>query len=149
MACQSKPADRLSVLGLALALVAGMLPSTPALAQAPSQARVLAWHCLQQDDAAFHVLCVPRMWPAHAPEAATEVNPPGVNVNMLPVAQRGDAEVMSTQAWRIPLHVRPSDPAHVTVLLQSVLCGKRSQCEVSYGASGSLSKGLLTASRQD
>lgn len=120
---------RFGVLALSLSAGCFLLPLTAA-AQDVTATKALAWHCTQEMDAAFHVLCVPRIAETGSP--ATPDAPPGVSLNLMPVAQRGDSEVMSADAWRIPLHVRPSDPAFVTTLLKSVLCGKRAACDVSY-----------------
>lgn len=126
-------------------LALGLLPWAAA-AQDVAAAPALAWRCVQQTDAAFHVLCVPRMQVGASPHLdATPAMRPGVNVNMLPVAQRGDAEVMSADAWRIPLHVQPRDPQLVAQLLKSVLCGTRAACDVQYGAQGHEGAALLTA----
>lgn len=101
----------------------------------------LVWNCVQEYDASFHVLCMPRL----AGKAATGLHADGSGedssddaaptprwTNMTPVAQRGDAEVMSTQAWRVPLHVAPRDMTKVGALLESALCGKRDHCSVRY-----------------
>lgn len=122
---------RLGVLALSLSAGCLLLPLSAA-AQDATATKALAWHCTQETDAAFHVLCVPRIAEAGTPAAPDA--PPGVSLNLMPVAQRGDSEVMSADAWRIPLHVRPSDPVFVTTLLKSVLCGKRAACDVSYDA---------------
>ena len=35
---------------------------------------------------------------------------------------------------RIPLHTEPVDTQHLAELVQSVMCGSRSQCETHYSA---------------
>jgi hypothetical protein len=52
---------------------------------------------------------------------------------MRPVAERGDAEVHSADAWRIPLHSAATDQAFLMALLESVLCGKHANCSVEVG----------------
>lgn len=99
-------------------------------------APVLNWHCVQEFDGAFHVRCTPHA--AHQDPGAPvqgQVTDSGADLAVdarLPVAQRGDAEVYSADAWRVPLHVPPRDPRHVEALLQSVLCGTRMACTVRY-----------------
>ena len=128
------PSRYLRLSGSGLLAAVCLLPLS-AVAQEAAAPNVLAWHCVQESDAAFHVLCVPRMGGSENISRNTvAATAHGVNLNLLPVAQRGDAEVMSADAWRIPLHVRPSDTSFVTTLLKSVLCGKHVACAVSYGA---------------
>ena len=109
---------------------------------AATQASPLAWRCVQESDAQFHVLCIPQgAGVARFQGDDSENSPDGapshrMSAEMRPVAQRGDAEVFSTEAWRVPLHSRPTDSTFVTMLLESVLCGKRAQCSVDYGADG-------------
>lgn len=117
------------------------LPATAVLGAAEpgaADAAAMAWHCEQEFDAAFHVLCTPR---AQAPggAAATPAQAPVPTTDAarwaaekLPVAQRGDAEVHSAPAWRVPLHARPAGRERVEELLQSVLCGTRPACAVHY-----------------
>lgn len=114
-----------------------------AAAQSQPPLPPLAWQCTQEHDVQFHVLCVPYLPPATARPsdwplaAASRFDPPPLNVaaDMRPVAQRGDSEVFSAEAWRVPLHAAPSDPSRVTALLESVLCGHRTDCSVRYGTS--------------
>ena len=120
------------------ALVALVLPEF-VNAQNQPQATPLAWQCVQEFDQFFHVLCAPRAPavavagdPVMAPAAKVETAGLHPAADMRPVAQRGDPEVFSAEAWRVPLHSAPSDPARVTVLLESVLCGTRPACTVRY-----------------
>ena len=119
-------------------LLAAALPLAAAAQSGPPP---LAWQCTQEYDSSFHVLCVPRSLPAAAvprdepalPVPRLEPWPLQGSADMRPVAQRGDAEVFSADAWRVPLHAAPSDPSRVIALLESVLCGKRTECSVRYG----------------
>jgi hypothetical protein len=100
----------------------------------------LDWHCVQEFDAGFHFLCRPRsMRDAEAVSDTAASNAPATSAqhrapDLRPVAQRGDGEVFSAEAWRVPLHARPTDRAHVVQLLDSVLCSARARCTVHYGA---------------
>ncbi len=132
----SRTARRLLHTCLIFAAPAGLAVSATA-ADRP-QAAAIAWHCSQEADASFQVLCVPRQADA---DTATAVPAPPVTpgtagvtpfADMRPVAQRGDAEVFSAPAWRIPLHARPTDIDMVRQLLKSVLCGTHPACGVSY-----------------
>jgi hypothetical protein len=113
----------------------------PAAAAAAEPARsvppAIAWHCVQEFDEAFHVLCVPRaVEPDDARAVAVPVSLPATgpapSADMRPVAQRGDAEVFSAPAWRVPLHLAPTDRRLVDQLLTSVLCGTRPACSADY-----------------
>ena len=104
------------------------------------KAAPLAWQCSQELDPSFQVLCFPHLT-AEALEGRSPIGAPapreaaqGWRGDMRPVAQRGDVEVFSAEAWRVPLHAAPSDPVMVRTLLQSVLCGKRPACSVLYQA---------------
>jgi hypothetical protein len=97
----------------------------------------ISWHCVQEHDEAFNVLCAPRM--AASDTDAAPVPVPtwtaaagATAADMRPVAQRGDAEVFSASAWRVPLHSEPTDPTLVETLLKSVLCGVHPACSVAY-----------------
>ena len=117
------------------------LPATavPGAAEpGPADAAALAWHCEQQFDAGFHVFCTPQSQaPGAAAATAVQAEAPTTAparwaAEKLPVAQRGDAEVHSAPAWRVPLHARPAERERVEELLQSVLCGARPGCAVHY-----------------
>jgi hypothetical protein len=121
-------------------LVPLILALTPVIAHAEetgAQGAAIAWRCVQEFDESFNVLCSP----AHVGNARPEMTPMADEgaqrypLDRLPVAQRGDAEVFSTKAWRVPLHSRPNDTSMVEELLKSVLCGKRPECNVEYGRS--------------
>jgi hypothetical protein len=122
--------------------------------QAQSVAGVtpLKWRCVQTLDAQFNVACRPDA--ARTPvepvapsntEAVMDTAPRALG--LLPVAQRGAAEVFSTPAWLIPLHVAPVDTAHVQLLLESVLCGAQSQCKVTYDVQSSGAVTITLAGR--
>lgn len=121
-------------------LVALSLPAAAVLgASEPgaANAAALAWHCEQQFDAAFHVLCTPQAQVGIAAAAGVQAPTPTAGparwaAEKLPVAQRGDAEVHSAPAWRVPLHAKPAQRERVEELLQSVLCGTRPGCAVHY-----------------
>lgn len=129
--------------------------SFPGQAQSVAVVEPLKWHCVQTMDAQFNVACRPL--PADAPidlieliestaVAAAIVTPPNAT-GLVPVAQRGAAEVYSAPAWLIPLHVAPSDAAHVQLLLESVLCGAQSHCWVSYGTRSNDAASMTLAGR--
>jgi len=107
----------------------------------------MIWRCAQEFDDAFHVLCVPHALGGdrRTTDAEAESRPAvaaGVSANdMRPVAQRGDAEAYSADAWRVPLHSRPTDPNFVEQLLASVLCGTHPACSVVYGGGVSRTAG--------
>lgn len=126
--------------------------SLPGRAQSVSVVTPLKWQCVQTMDAQFNVACRPM--PANAPVELIEqiavagaMDTPTNATGLLPVAQRGAAEVYSTPAWLIPLHVAPSDAAHVQLLLESVLCGAQSQCWVSYGTRSNDAASMTVAGR--
>ena len=111
---------------------------TATSAQTRDEPSAIAWDCVQRSDESFHVTCIPRgQPPVRGADAAVETRmvstPRGRD--MRPVAQRGDAEVFSAEAWHVPLHSPPTDPEFVRTLLASVLCGKRPACSVQYGES--------------
>ena len=93
----------------------------------------LSWRCVQQFDDSFHVRCVPSSSPGAGTLDEVRANLP---LERLPVAERGRAEIHSTEAWLVPLHVPPSDSGLVEELLRSVLCGKHSACKVDYSSHG-------------
>ena len=100
---------------------------------------VLYWECFQQFDDQYHVHCVPRRHEMHEPVSVIPVFPAGEYLsgssgarNIRPVAQRGDAEIFSVTAWRVPLYSLPLDTLFVAELLRSVLCGRSAACGVSY-----------------
>ncbi|MDO9092337.1 MAG: hypothetical protein Q8R98_26860 [Rubrivivax sp.] len=132
----TRTARRVLLTCMTFALPAGIAASAAAAGQ--PQAAAIAWHCTQEADASFHVLCVPRQAEAGAPDAAPAATAaPGTAglaafADMRPVAQRGDTEVYSAPAWRVPLHARPTDIDMVQQLLKSVLCGTHPSCRVSY-----------------
>ena len=107
-----------------------------------AQATILSalyWECFQQFDDQYHVHCVPRRHEMHEPVSDAPVFPVAGYLsgssgarNVRPVAQRGDAEIFSVTAWRVPLYSLPFDALFVTELLRSVLCGRSAACEVSY-----------------
>lgn len=100
----------------------------------------LDWHCVQEFDAGFHVLCRPRSTGDAETASETAASNSAATFSQhrapdfRPVAQRGDSEVFSAEAWRVPLHAQPTDRAHVVQLLDSVLCGGRARCTVHYDA---------------
>lgn len=116
--------------------------SASATAPERPHAAAIAWHCTQETDASFHVLCIPRhadvdtAHAAPAPSARPSTAGVATFADMRPVAQRGDAEVFSAPAWRLPLHARPTDRDTVQQLLKSVLCGSHPACRVSYDNEG-------------
>lgn len=130
----------LPITGMVFAMHAG-LAAGPADANAPHPA-MIAWHCTQEADAAFHILCVPRQSdmataaPPFVPTATARTGGASSLAEMRPVAQRGDAEVFSAPAWRLPLHSRPTDGEMVRQLLKSVLCGTHPACSVNYANEG-------------
>lgn len=121
------------------------IPAAGALDDAVSTG--IVWTCSQERDAYFHVSCVPQRSrpdnaaatetmrepaPSRGDAAPRESVPAFRGHDMRPVTTRGDAEVFSTRAWRIPLYSQPANPAAIAGLLESVLCGTASQCSVSY-----------------
>ena len=99
----------------------------------------LYWECFQQFDDQYHVHCVPRRHEMHELVSVIPVFPVAGYLtgssggrNIRPVAQRGDAEIFSVAAWRVPLYSLPMDTIFVAELLRSVLCGSTAACEVSY-----------------
>lgn len=108
-------------------------------AGARAESAALSWRCVQEFDEHFHMLCIPHRGEADAGSHSGAAEAPAATsragLDMRPVAQRGDAEVFSADAWRVPLHSKPSDRALVNELLQSVLCGTRPACSVRYEAS--------------
>ena len=123
--------------------LAGFLAVIAACAMGPdglhAQARGVLWKCLQQEDAEYHVVCVPlpveapapRRMPDKAAAAASAVTDPHSSV-LSGVAERGLDEVFSAESWTIPLYARPSNPAAVMHLLDSALCASAPGCSVTY-----------------
>ena len=131
------------------AMFAAGLQATPASsALDDANSTGIVWTCSQEHDAYFHVSCVPqhaRVRNEAAPAdslrerelargeaAARQSNPAFHGHDMRPVAARGEPEVFSTRAWRVPLYSQPGKPAAVAGLLESVLCGAESNCTVTY-----------------
>lgn len=104
----------------------------------PVEPSTLVWQCAQEFDEIFHVLCAPRRpendsgTPVPSAEPATATAAGTQALHRLPVAQRGDPEVFSARAWRVPLHSQPTDQQMVRALLNSVLCGTHPACSVQY-----------------
>lgn len=128
---------RLPLLRLLLLACAVALPAS-SRANGGDSPVSLDWRCVQEFDEHYHVLCRPQAEiaaesaaDALARRAATTA-PPSRAPDPRPVAQRGEAEVFSAEAWRVPLHAPPSDSAHVVELLDSVLCGRRARCTIHY-----------------
>lgn len=100
----------------------------------------LEWQCTQQFDAYFNVECVPQsvnavpMGDSQAPALPPQRNSSPAGHDMRPVAARGNAEVFSTRAWRIPLFTRPANETTVARLLESVLCENVPACTVHYAS---------------
>lgn len=121
--------------GLLLAVAAAACVAVPATAADTAPAGV-AWSCVQETDAYFHVRCMPQR--TAAPGDATpaplpvEPAPAGRGHDLRPVSARGEAEIYSTRAWRIPLYSPPARPAQVAALLSAVLCGEARDCSVAY-----------------
>jgi len=120
-----------SPITLHIALAVLVLPLSTHAQEALSPAG-LRWSCTQQTDEQFHVACVPASLGPNADPSRGGAATQSLARDMRPVAQRGDAEVFSADAWRVPLHSRPTDPAFVQTLLESVLCGKHASCTVQY-----------------
>jgi hypothetical protein len=127
------------ILIAALALDSAAVPAQEA---APTG---VAWKCLQQNDADFHVVCVPLpvhgvvaekargeapSSPADSGGAAAAAALEGLDLRA--VTERGLDEVFSADAWTMPLYTRPTNPAAVVQLLNSVLCSSAPGCSVSY-----------------
>jgi hypothetical protein len=75
--------------------------------------------------------------PAERTEAlrvdASTLPPPRPGLpDMRPVAQRGADAQVDAEPWLVPMHAAPSDPQFARALLESVLCGARPACRVSY-----------------
>jgi hypothetical protein len=126
---------RLCCLAVVFASAASAPTRTAAQNHFPPAA--LTWRCTQGFDASYHVLCLPDAGaPAARSISVAEPAPrSGAAADLVPVAERGIAEVFSADAWRVPLHSAPVDPVRVQALLESALCGKRSSCAVRYDAS--------------
>jgi hypothetical protein len=98
----------------------------------------VTWTCSQELDAYAHVSCIPQRATADNPNTPAAAlregdTPPAAHGHdMRPVALRGDAEVFSTRAWRIPLYSQPVNTASAASLLKSVLCGDATGCSVNY-----------------
>lgn len=129
-----------------VALQAGLLPTAARAGEVPE---LLSWRCSQQADPAYHVLCVPELAGAapgsvleRSGDIAIEPRARSNGPELRPVAERGAAEVMSAEAWRVPLHAPPTDSARVSQLMHLVLCGERLLCSVKYSGLG-----VITASR--
>lgn len=96
------------------------------------------WTCTQERDAYYHVNCVPQRAGIDTQtgnaDAALPVEPAPANGlhDMRPVAARGNTEVFSTRAWRIPLYTQSPNADSVTGLLKEVLCGSVPRCVVAY-----------------
>lgn len=129
--------NKLPTIVLTVALAIGFFPATCAAQDARERAS-FRWLCTQEHDEMFHVACAPRsaVLDAAAPCSAVHTVESPVRWDSAfarrPVAERGCAEVFSTEIWRVPLHTQPSDPAMVRTLLASVLCGKTSDCSIHY-----------------
>ena len=124
-------------------LVALQVGSQPTAARAGEVPELLSWRCSQQTDPAFHVLCVPELVGAapasmleRSGDVAIEPRARSDGPELRPVAERGTAEVMSAEAWRVPLHAPPTDSARVSQLMRLVLCGERPLCSVKYSGLG-------------
>jgi hypothetical protein len=127
---------------LMIAAVGASLYGAPAASALDDAAPArIVWTCIQEHDAYFEVSCVPQRSrpdnaaaPADAPRkrAPQGSGPAFSGRDMRPVTARGEAEVFSTRAWRIPLYSRPGNPTAIAGLLKSVLCGTEPQCTVSY-----------------
>jgi hypothetical protein len=127
---------------LMIAAVGASLYGTPAASALGDAAPTgIAWTCIQEHDVYFEVSCVPQhsrpVNAAEPAEAPGERPPQGSSPifsgrDTRPVTARGEAEVFSTRAWRIPLYSRPANPTAIAGLLKSVLCGTEPQCTVSY-----------------
>ena len=142
-----KTANAGSLLMIA-AIGAGLYGAPAASALDEATPAGILWTCIQEHDAYFEVSCVPQRAradnaaaPADAPrerapsrgDAAPQGSGPAFSGrDMRPVTARGEAEVFSTRAWRIPLYSRPGNPTSIAGLLKSVLCGTEPQCTVSY-----------------
>jgi hypothetical protein len=124
------------VVSIFLALTPGITHAADIAAEIAAESAAIAWRCVQEFDESFHVLCLPvQVSTAHTALTSGAEGAQQVPLNRLPVAQRGDTEVFSTKAWRVPLHSRPKDASMVVELLKSVLCGKHPDCKVEYGRS--------------
>lgn len=126
--------SRPSPLAATLLALATMAPLTHAAEPAPAGA--LRWQCMQRSDAQHSVACLPTWAMAGRADMSLVATPSRPGPEMRPVAERGAAEVFSADAWIVPLHAAPTDPARVAALLQSVLCGRQPDCRVSYGGVG-------------
>jgi hypothetical protein len=119
-----------------LALTSGVAYAADTASEGDAEGAAIAWRCVQEFDASFHVLCIPaQVGTAHTAMTSEMAGARQYPLDRLPVAQRGDAEVFSTKAWRVPLHSKPNDASMVVELLKSVLCGKHPECKVEYGRS--------------
>ena len=100
------------------------------------------WACNQEHDAYFHVSCVPQRTRADTATAPADTlrerdaAPVAHGHDMRPVTLRGEAEVFSTRAWRIPLYSQPASAASAAGLLETVLCGGAADCRVDYADDG-------------
>jgi hypothetical protein len=122
----------ISVNARCMALAAGLVAANIAGA-APADGTGINWACTQERDAYFHVNCVPQSMRVDEPAPHSDMTAPPAGVSdMRPVAARGNAEVFSTKAWRMPLYTQPSGAAAVKTLLEAVLCGPVPDCAVTY-----------------
>lgn len=105
------------------------------LASADDSVGGVQWTCTQERDAYYHVNCVPQRAAITPPAEGTDAitPPPAAGLHdMRPVAARGNTEVFSTRAWRIPLYTQSPNADSVTDLLKEVLCGNVPRCAVAY-----------------
>lgn len=123
--------------------LAALLAMAPLASAAETNSTALAWHCTQQFDRDFNIECIPKS--AGATAAIDDLTAPAspsrnagpAGHDMRPVAARGNAEVFSTRAWRVPLYSRPANAQAVSRLLESVLCDRLPDCTVHYAMDGS------------
>jgi len=133
----TRPSGLPAVLGGTVVLLSFVTASMPVHA-ATDAASGIAWRCTQEFDSYYSVQCIPNQTaagdaPLRPPAEARASAPHGFGAHdMRPVAARGDAEVFSTRAWRIPLYTRPGDAQAVSRLLEAVLCDNVPQCTVHY-----------------
>lgn len=129
------PLSRLAALPLLVFVAA-------ASAQAPQP---LLWDCVQLRDADYNALCTVRdgaqaiaAGAADVPSSAALPDPLPGKPDMRPVSQRGADAGFAGDPWLVPLHSAPTDARFAETLLESVLCGTRSACRVSYREHGAL-----------